>query len=302
MEATRGVLVLLRVLAERPRTPAEIASLLKEEALNRNERTVRRWMAVLRQAGFEITFSEGRYSLQGSPVHLAFDGYEALATLSVLGSLADREPVYGRYIASALGKLREAIPQESLRFADSGKIEFYFNPASDPPEDPAVIDKLRRAIHQSRQVEILYHSLRSQTVRQRTVEPVRIAYAQRAHRLYAYEREAGRVQEFRVNRIRGAKMLPEKFAPEAHIASFEQVSLRLSAKTFVAFGKSIIPDDEASIEPLADGSAIVSGSTPSTFWTVREIASLGPEVEVLGSPSFRREFLDFLHQTLQLYS
>jgi predicted DNA-binding transcriptional regulator YafY len=147
-------------------------------------------------------------------------------------------------------------------------------------------------------VEILYHSLSSETVRPRTVEPVRVAYAQRAHRLYAYEPEAAEIHEFRVNRIGEAKTLPEKFSPEAHTRTFESARVRLSEKAFIAFGKTVIPDEDAIIEPLDDGGAIIDGTTPSTFWTVREISSLGPEAEVLGSPRLREEFLSFLEETI----
>ncbi len=122
-----------------------------------------------------------------------------------------------------------------------------------------------------------------------------------AHRLYAYEPEEAEINEFRVNRIRKAKTRPEKFSPEAHIRTFEPARVRLSEKDFVALGKSVIPDDGATIEPLEDGGAIIEGRTPSTFWTVREIASLGPGAEILGSPKLREEFISFLRETMNRY-
>jgi len=256
----------------------------------------------LREAGFQISRDDGRYELTEAPVRLAFGGYEALATLSVLESLAIREPVYGDYLASAAMKLREAIPKEALRFADGGSIEFALDSTSDPPEDPDVIDTLRRATHQSRRVEILYHSLRSDNVRRRTVEPVRVSYAQRAHRLYAYEASERRITEFRVNRIRQANMLPEKFSPETHRRSLDDVRIRLGEKAFTALGKTVVPDEAATIELLDDGGAIVSGTTPSVFWTVRDLAALGPEAEILGGPKLKEEFLSFLKETSAKYS
>jgi len=219
----------------------------------------------------------------------------------VLESLAQREPVYGDHLNSAAKKLREAIPEEALRFADSGKIEFSLDSASDPPKDPNIIDTLRRATHRSQRTEILYHSLRSDSLRWRTVEPVRVAYVQRAHRQFAYEREESRVTEFRINRIRQARLLPEKFAPEAHRHAFEPARVRLSEKTFVAYGKTIIPDDRANIERLEDGGAIIEGRTPSVFWTVREVAALGPDAEVLGGPELKRQLVSFLEEALKKY-
>lgn len=301
MGATRGVLILLRALAERPRTWQGLLDVLRDSGLRRDDRTVRRWLEVLREAGFEIERGGRTYELRGSPVRLAFDDYEALATLSVLESLAIREPVYGRYLASATTKLREALPKESLEFADSGKIDFALDSASDPPEDPHVLDTLRQATRQSRHVDILYYSLSSETVRRRVVEPVRVYYSQRALRLDAYEREESQVNEFRVNRIREAKMLPTKFPPEAHRKTFETVKVRLSEKAFLALGKTVVPDLTATVERLDDGGAIVTGTTPNTFWTLRELSAIGPEVEVLGGPKFKQEFLDFLRQTLDQY-
>ncbi len=302
MEATRGTLILLQALAERPRTQRQLMDALLESGLRRDERTLRRWLEALREAGFEILHGSGRYELRGSPVRLSFTGYETLATLSLLESLAAREPVYGDNFASAARKLREALPEEALRFADSGRIEFHLDSASDPPEDPRVIDTLRRATHQSRRVEILYHSLQSGTVRRRLVEPIRVYYAQRAHRLDAYEHEEGRVTEFRVNRIAEATMLPEKFAPEAHRQRLHTARVRLSAKAFTALGKTVVPDQAATIEPLDDGSAVIVGTTPSVFWTVRDLAALGPEAEVLGGPELKEAFLSFLNETSAKYS
>ena len=282
-------------------TQGELLDALRDAGLERNERTLRRWLEVLREAGFDLRRRVGKYEVRGSPIRLLLNEYEALAAPSVLGSFATREPVYGWHLASVVSKLREAIPQESLRFVDRGSIEFAIRLASDPPEDPNVLDILRRATRQSRRVEIHYRSLRSDTVRWRTVEPVRVAYAQRAHHLYAYEPKVAKIHAFRVNRIGKAKMLPEKFSPEAHIRTFEPARLRLSEKAFIAFGKTVIPDDDASIELLDDGGAIVEGTTPSTFWTVREIASLGPGAEILGSPRLREEFVSFLMETMNRY-
>lgn len=302
MEATRGTLLLLRTLAEKPLTQRQLLDVLQDSGLRRDKRTLRRWLEVLREAGFEILRNGGRYELQGSPVRISFTDRETLATLSLLESLAAREPVYGESLASAASKLREALPEEAVRFADSGRIEFALDSASDPPEDPAVIDTLRHAGHQNRRVNILYHSLQSETVRWRLVEPVRIYYAQRAHRLDAYEHEEGRVNEFRINRIREAEMLPEKFAPETHRHSLTTVRVRLSAKAFTALGKTVVPDSAATIDLLDDGGAIITGTTPSWFWTLRDLAALGPEAEVLGGPKFKEAFLSFLNQTSAKYS
>lgn len=300
-QSVRGVLVLLKTLSEGPASTHQLVEALSEAGVRRDERTVRRWLEVMRQEGFGLRNSGRRHELTGSPVRIALGDYEALATLSVLESLAQGEPVYGDHLNSAAKKLREAIPKEALRFADAGRIEFSLNPADSTLEDPNVMEVLRRATHRSQRAEIFYHSLRSDSFRWRTVEPVRVAYVQRAHRLFAYEREESRVTEFRVNRIRQARLLPEKFAPEAHRHAFDPARVRLSEKAFLAYGKTIIPDDSATIERLEDGGAIVDGRTPSVFWTVREVAALGPDAQVLGGPELKRELVSFLEEALKKY-
>lgn len=301
METARGVLAVLRVLSEGAADRRGIEEALREAGIHRDERTVRRWLQVLRDEGFEVERNGRRYELKSAPVRLDFGDYEALATLSVMDSLAEREPVYGDYLKSAAAKLREAIPEGALKFADGGRIEFALESASDPPEDPTIIDVLRRATRRSQKVEMLYHSLSSDGTHRRTVEPVRVSYAQRAHRLYAYEREANRVTEFRVNRITEAKMLPDRFSPEAHVRSFEPARVRLSGKAFIAYGKSVVPDPDAAIEKLDDGGAVISGNIPSVFWTVRDLAALGSDAEVLGGPKLREELQTFLQETLKKY-
>lgn len=186
--------------------------------------------------------------------------------------------------------MRIAVGWSSISFAD------------DPPESPEVLDTLRRATHRNQKVEIYYYSLASGSWSRRAVEPLRVFYAQRAHRLYAHEPGKSGLTEFRVNRVKEARMLPDKFSVQAHIRRFEPVKVRLSEKAFVAYGKAVVPDDSATIEPLEEGGAIITGTTPSVFWTVREVAALGPDAEVLGGPKFKEEFLRFLEETLAKYS
>lgn len=301
MGATLGTLTVLRTLSEGPAPMWRLMDSLEEAGMRRDERTLRRYLAVLREAGFGIQMAGGNYELLSSPVRLPLDDREALATLSVIESLAERDPVYGKDLASAAEKLREAIPKDALKFADDGRIEFDLASASDPPEDPDILDTLRRAVHRNQKIRMQYHSL-SSGMGSRTVEPLRVAFAQRAHRLYAYELDKGKVTEFRVNRVQKARILSDKFSPLAHLQTFTGVKIRLNSKAFTAYGKTIIPDPDATITRLEDGGAVIEGTTPSTFWTIRDIASLGQDAEVLGGDEFKRGYLEFLRQILNKYS
>lgn len=302
MEATLGVLTLLKALSEGPASRRRLEEALEDAGIRRDKRTIRRWLHVLREAEFGIVQRGQNYEMHSSPARINFGEYEALATLSVVESLAEREPVYGDHLGSAARKLREIIPKASLDYADAGRIEFALESVSDPPETPEIMDKLRRSTRRRQRVDIFYHSLKSDSLRWRTVEPVGISYSQRAHRLHAYDKERNRVIEFRVNRIQKATVLPDKFSPEAHTRFFTHARIRLSKNTFIAYGKKILPDEDATIKLLDDGGAIIEGKTPSVFWTVREVAALGPDAEVLGGNELKEKFASFLKETLRQYS
>ena len=109
-QTARGVLVLLRTLSEGPASTRQLVEALSEAGVQRDERTVRRWLEVMREEGFGVQLGSGRHELTSSPVRIAFGDYEALATLSVLESLAQREPAYGEHLASAAKKLRGSHP------------------------------------------------------------------------------------------------------------------------------------------------------------------------------------------------
>jgi predicted DNA-binding transcriptional regulator YafY len=302
MDATLSTLLLLRVLSEGPASREQLINAVEEElGVRRETRQFERYVRALKDSGFEVLQKDGRYELLHSPAKLLFSDRETLATLNVVESLAEKEPVYGEHLASAARKLREVLPDEAIRFADAGRVQFDLSFASNPPEDPSILDTLRRATHQHRKVEIFYYSLSSGGKSWRTVQPLNLSYAQRAHRLYTYEPDKGDVTEFRINRVDAAKMLPDKFSPEAYIRRFEKFRVRLSKNAFIAYGKSIFQDPFATIEPLEDGGAIIEGRTPSPFWTVREIAALGPDAEVLGGPKLKEEFLNFLQDTQSKY-
>lgn len=302
MEATLGTLVALKTLSGGPASREHLLDAIEEEVGARKEtRMLQRYLTVLREAGFEVRRKDGRYELLCSPARLLFDEYEALATLNVVESLAEREPVYGEHLSSAARKLREVLPERAVEFADSGRVDFDLAFASDPPEDPGILDVLRQAAHRSQKVEMHYYSLSSEGWGWRTVEPVNVSYAQQAHRLHAYDPDRGKVIELRVNRVSEARMLPDKFSPAAHRRRLEGFEVRLSRNAFIAYRKGLFHDPDAEITNLEDGGAIIKGRTPSTFWTVREIAALGPDAEVLGSPQLKEEFLQFLADIREIY-
>src|SRR5215207_2119303 len=87
MEATRGTLSLLEALSEGPQSKQQLMNVLEVIGMSRDERTLRRYLGALRNAGFRIERSGRRYELLDSPVRLPLSAHEALPTLNVLESL-----------------------------------------------------------------------------------------------------------------------------------------------------------------------------------------------------------------------
>ena len=138
MEATRGTLILLRLLTERPMTQRELLDALQDEGPKRDNRTLRRWLEALREAGFDLQRKDGRYELRDSPVRLPLDRYEALATLNILASFAAREPVYGRFLDSGPSP-NSATPYPKNRSASPTAAA-----SSSPSAPPVIPPKTRR--------------------------------------------------------------------------------------------------------------------------------------------------------------
>jgi hypothetical protein len=54
MATVRGTLTLLEALSEEPASKRRLLETLREAGIYRNERTVRRWLGVFRESGFDI--------------------------------------------------------------------------------------------------------------------------------------------------------------------------------------------------------------------------------------------------------
>lgn len=303
MAATRGTLAVLKAIAEGPADKRRLMEAMEEVDVRRGEKTLGRYLKALEEAGYGIEVENGAYGLRFAPIRLPFGRREALAAISALESMAEGEPVYGEHFASAARKIRAALPENALEYVERGdRIGFDLDSAGEPPEDPDVLDVLRRASYRHERVKILYYSYNSGTLAWRTVEPIRIFHKEKALRLKAHDADKGAEREFRVGRIKQIKSLGTKFAPEAHTTRPELVWLRLNEAAFDAHRETIIPDEKATVKRHPDGSATIEGQTPEPFWTVRHVAALGPAATVLGGPKFKERFLDFLHETLDQYS
>jgi len=66
-QSVRGVLVLLKTLSEGPASTHQLVEALSEAGVQRDERTVRRWLEVMREEGFGVRHSGRRHELTAGP-------------------------------------------------------------------------------------------------------------------------------------------------------------------------------------------------------------------------------------------
>ncbi len=74
-QTVRGVLQLLKTLSDGPASTHQLVESLSEAGVQRDERTVRRWLEVMREEGFGLRRNGRRHELTNSPVRIALGNY-----------------------------------------------------------------------------------------------------------------------------------------------------------------------------------------------------------------------------------
>jgi hypothetical protein len=69
-QTVRGALVLLKTLSEGPASTHQLVEALSDAGVQRDERTVRRWLEVMREEGFGLRRNGRRHELTASPVSI----------------------------------------------------------------------------------------------------------------------------------------------------------------------------------------------------------------------------------------
>lgn len=192
-----------------------------------SERTVRRDLSALAQAGFPIDTGkrDGKtvYSLNrdvfGGVAAAGFSLSELCAlylSRTMLAALAG-DPFH-ESLGSAFDKLADAMPPSLWRFIDQLPTALTAKGPAAPPRSsgaPRLVNTLMTAILAHRRVRMRYHSFASRQVKDYLIEPYRVAYAQGTLYLFAFVPLYGEMRTFAVQRIEEATALEETFDPQA---------------------------------------------------------------------------------------
>ncbi len=192
-----------------------------------SERTVRRDLAALAQAGFPIDIGkrDGQtvYSLNrdvfGGLAAAGFSLSELCAlylSRTMLAALAG-DPFHDS-LGSAFDKLADAMPPSLWRFIDQLPSALSAKGPASPPLSSGksrLVNTLMNAILAHRRVRMRYHSFASRQVKDYLIEPYRVAYAQGTLYLFGFVPLYGEMRTFAVQRIEEATALEETFDPQA---------------------------------------------------------------------------------------
>lgn len=181
-----------------------------------SKRTVYRDVAALSEMGVPVVAQPGEgYSLMEGYFlpPLVFTPDEAAALF--LGAKWLATQATGKLPTSAEGaltKLAHVLPkatlQEVQRFTDV--LQFFVTKQPIDLDDRTLAD-MQRAIQEQRAVQLTYHSLQSNEITTRVIEPYALTYGEGAWYVNGYCRQRQALRSFRLSRIEQYRLLTEKF-------------------------------------------------------------------------------------------
>jgi predicted DNA-binding transcriptional regulator YafY len=215
---TTRILALLELLQAHHRLGgAELARRLEID-----ERTVRRYASRLVELGIPVVASRGRYGgyalLPGYRLPpLMLDDDEAMAV--VLGLIAGRAlglatTTTGVAAESALAKIQRVLPAglRSRIAAVSASLGLTLPERGGRAPETAIVLALSAAAHQRRRARIRYASYRGESS-ERLLDPYGLVVHGGRWYVTGHDHLRGEVRTFRLDRIAGAELTDEPFAP-----------------------------------------------------------------------------------------
>lgn len=298
--------------------PNQKASELAEK-LGVSLRTVHRYFEMLDEMGIPVYSERGPYGgfslVRGYKMPpLVFTLEEAVAVALGTGLVQElwgdlyRESAHG-----ALAKLENLLPEEQTRevaWARSSLAVTGLHRANLKMQTPA-LEKLRRAIRELRNVNMLYQTSQVPHPTERGLDPYALVHRWGWWYVIGFCHVRKEVRTFRVDRISEVTLLESSFVKspgfdlqeylKAEMQAQPQIAVRLK---FDAASANIVAGNQSywqSVEPQTDGSVEVAFFAPTLEWAASTALMYGPAVEVLEPPELRAMMAEWLKVTIQKY-
>ena len=217
-------------------------------------------------------------------------------------------PLEAKALAAAIDLIGEHLPEGSLASARQKIVDAL---GQDPAEeglqittakgdDSEVARVVSSAITSQRLLRIDYYKENEDEFTERTIEPYKLANGQEGWYIHSYDLEKDAPRSYRLDRIREATVLDDRFEPrpgvepDVHgwLATGEVPSSR-TARIWVSPERARwAREDRRVVEELADGAVVVERTYASHEWLAREILKEGGDAVVLEPDEARRAVLD----------
>jgi proteasome accessory factor B len=280
------------------------------EKLGVTERTIRRDIEALQEAGFPLYDDR----VDGRKVWRLVEGYKQRLTqtftMSELAALYFGKNLlsflggapFAQDLESAFAKIREALPAKSLPYL--ARIQDLFSARPDPFKDYSkkqdVIAGLIDATLHQRRVEIAYFSFNSKKTKAYTLDPYRLVYYRGGLYLYARAQEYGEVRTFAVERIQKIEVLDATFETPTDFnvneyargafgiagGKAEVVELAFDAE-MASYIRERMWHESQDLQDRPDGSVVLRMLVAPGFELQAWIKGFLPHVEILQPSSLR---------------
>ena len=229
---------------------------------------------------------------------------EAKALLWALDFVGGRLPLVDQQqLASARAKIERAVGQESTTGVELGHVQ---------TASEAVGAAITKAVREERLLEIEYWTESRGEISTRTIEPHMLMNSRDAWYLVAHCRQAGEQRTFRLDRIRGARVLDEHFErrmdvqampyqPWGSPAREEPLAQTASVWCSPAIARWLA-EEHPSAARYADGSVTVEIPYASEEWLVKEIIKHGGEAVLLEPVDLRATVAEHAERVIERYA
>lgn len=308
---------------EAARNGISIAKLASTHGVH--QRTIRRDLEALCKAGFPLyddaVTGTKMWKLRARPFRSLEEtglGVTELCALyfsrALLTSLAGA--AFQDDVDRALGKLERALPAASRKFFDRLPVMLKAKATGRKKlNEKKLREILARALDAAlttRRVLMGYYSATSKRLKDYTVEPLRLSYADGGVYLIAWVPEYGQVRTFAVERIRTLAVLDERFEPRAlptepfanslgvHTGTPERIEIEFDARV-AEYVKEREWHRSLEVEARPDGSLLarldVCDDRPLRSW----IHSFGPLARVVAPARLAQQIFEEIEEARERY-
>ena len=310
------LITLIMLLQKRPNQKA--AELATE--LGVSVRTLHRYFALLHEMGIPIYAERGPYGgfslVRGYKMPpLVFTPAEAAAVSLGTGLVEELwGNLYRQAAHAALAKLENLLPEQQrdeVLWARRTLVTVgLYHPGMDALA--SMLEKLRHAIRESRQVQLLYQSASRPIPESRQLDPYALAFRWGWWYVVGYCHTRRALRTFRLDRIQELTVLqsifqvPEDFNARAFMenATLGQPQVHASLKFAPEAAQVALLNRHfwSGFTEQQDGSLLVTLLAPDLNWAASTILAYGPVVEVLDPPELRQLIQSWAQSVADLYS